>query len=160
MSSGIEQWIDSTLDIHRDNRISCSKLLSSLKGYFSPEFLEECFFVVLDELPKPNSHLMRQLGAENLLDGELDGITYKNTYFIKPRFKNNLRTHFHELIHVVQWKHLGAEAFITRYIREAKQYGGSYSKEFPLEKMAYSLEEQYVKGSGCFDVIKYVKNEI
>ena len=51
---------------------------------------------------------------------DVAGITYKNTYYILPNAVHNLRVHFHELVHVVQWRELGAHAFIMRYIMKSK----------------------------------------
>ena len=36
--------------------------------------------------------------------GNFDGITYLNTFFIKRDELRNETIHFHELIHVVQWR--------------------------------------------------------
>lgn len=49
---------------------------------------------------------------------------------------------FHELVHAVQYKHLGLQGFAECYVRGFLT-GGSY-EEIPLEKQAYSLEERFV----------------
>ena len=38
--------------------------------------------------------------------GNFDGITYLNTFFIKRDELRNEAVHFHELIHVIQWRFL------------------------------------------------------
>jgi hypothetical protein len=47
---------------------------------------------------------------------------------------------FHELIHAVQYKHLGLSGFAKHY-GHGFLTGGSY-EEIPLEKQAYGLEER------------------
>ena len=37
----------------------------------------------------------------------VNGVTYKNTYYIIPQAAEILRLHFHELVHVAQWGNLG-----------------------------------------------------
>jgi len=49
---------------------------------------------------------------------------------------------FHELVHAVQYKHLGLQGFAERYVLGFLT-GGTY-EEIPLEKQAYALEEQFV----------------
>lgn len=48
---------------------------------------------------------------------------------------------FHELVHAVQYKHLGLAGFADRYVRGSLS-GGSY-EEIPLEKQAYELEAKF-----------------
>ena len=42
--------------------------------------------------------------------------------------------HFHELIHVIQWRLLGPEDFLKSYANGLDEFGYENS---PLEKMAY-----------------------
>ena len=51
---------------------------------------------------------------------------------------------FHELVHTVQYKHLGLQGFAEQYVRGFLS-GGSY-EEIPLEKQAYELEGKFRKG--------------
>jgi hypothetical protein len=48
---------------------------------------------------------------------------------------------FHELVHAVQYKHLGLNGFAKLYVRGFLT-GGSY-EEIPLEKQAYGLEDRF-----------------
>ena len=50
---------------------------------------------------------------------------------------------FHELVHAVQYKHLGIHRFAERYVRGFLT-GGSY-EEIPLEQQAYQLEDKFVR---------------
>lgn len=68
----------------------------------------------------------------------------QNTYYILPHVTQNLRLHFHELVHIAQWDQLGAANFIQRYIEEIQRH--SY-EDAPLEKMAYGLDAHYASGA-------------
>ena len=48
---------------------------------------------------------------------------------------------FHELVHAVQYRHLGLEGFAERYVNGFLT-GGSYAG-IPLEKQAYELEARF-----------------
>ena len=50
---------------------------------------------------------------------------------------------FHELVHAVQYKHLGLEGFAERYVNGFLR-GGSY-EGIPLEKQAYELEARFAQ---------------
>ncbi|GAA3722262.1 hypothetical protein GCM10022421_33690 [Oceanisphaera sediminis] len=97
------------------------------------------------------------MGLGDFIDMEAHGITYKNTYYVLPHLASNLRLHFHELVHVAQWGHLGAIPFIERYITEIKTLGYG---EAPLEKMAYGFDSHFMNGGEKIDVPNYVAQKI
>lgn len=49
----IEKWIDQTNIEYQDKRISCSKFFDEFKGFYSLEFLQQSYFVIVDAIPKP-----------------------------------------------------------------------------------------------------------
>jgi len=66
---------------------------------------------------------------------------------------------FHELVHAVQYKHLGLMGFSERYVRGFLS-GGAY-EEIPLEKQAYALEAQFAANPyRPFSVEQEVENRI
>jgi hypothetical protein len=93
----------------------------------------------------------------DFIDMPVTAITYKNTYFLRKQFVQDLRLHFHELVHVVQWNLLGAENLIKRYILEIQQHGYDNA---PLEKMAYALDSHFASNMGALDVSLFVKDRI
>lgn len=115
------------------------------------------YFVVVDNIPKPNFPELREAGLDDFIDLEVNGITYKNTYYLQPRFVGELRLHFHELVHVVQWGLLGAHTFINRYINEIQSQGYDHA---PLEKMAYALGDYFSMGGKPLDVQSYVHSKL
>lgn len=153
----VEQWIEQTNLEHQEKRVSCSKFYDEFKGFYSQEFLQQAYFVVVDSIPKPNFPELRQIGLGSFIDMDAHGITYKNTYYVLPHLVSNLRLHFHELVHVAQWGHLGAKAFMERYITEIQTAGYD---EAPLEKMAYRFDAHFARGGEKIDVPSYVAETI
>ncbi len=92
----------------------CTQFTAQFAGFYPTEFLESAFYVVIDEIPKPDFAALRAMGLGDFIDMKVSGITYKNTYYLLPTSVDNLRVHFHELVHVLQWQNLGALAFISR----------------------------------------------
>jgi hypothetical protein len=153
----IEQWVDQLNEKYSEQRVSCNELSKYFKGFYKKSFLKKAYFVVVDRIPKPDFPELRQMGLGGFIDMNVDGITYKDTYYIKQEFAQDLRLHFHELVHVAQWKHLGAAGFIERYISEINKYGYDNA---PLEIMAYSCDSHFASNGERFDVPRHVKVKI
>ena len=153
----INNWIDQILEKHSNERVSCECFSSQFKGFYPSEFLEKNYFVVVNQIPKPDFPELRQAGLGDFIDTDFVGTTYKNTYFIKKGQENNLALHFHELVHVLQWQNLGDLAFISRYMEEILKLG---YKGAPLEKMAYELEDHFTKKNAPFSILNYVQQKI
>jgi hypothetical protein len=157
MINKIESWIDETIDGHLKNRVSCECFAKAFSGFYPIEYLSRSYYVVVEQIPKPDFPELRQAGLGDLIDRPLSGITYKDTYFIKKGCESDLVLHFHELVHVAQWQVLGPSNFITRYISEAQQYG---YEDAPLERMAYGLQNVFSRKSFPFNVPDYVRDNI
>ncbi|WP_070963906.1 hypothetical protein [Vibrio sonorensis] len=157
MLNRIEEWIDLTNEKFSCHRKSCALFARDFAGFYSEEFLSNSYFVIVDSIPKPELSELRQTGLGDFLDMEVQGITYKNTYYIVPSVAQNLRLHFHELVHVAQWRTLGTTGFLQRYISEVQSF--TYD-EAPLEKLAYAFDHHFSQGGKIFDVPSYVENEI
>ncbi|MGR5076057.1 hypothetical protein [Photobacterium swingsii] len=157
MLDRIEEWIDATNQQFVHQRKSCVQFSDTFQGFYSTEFLKNAYFVVVDTIPKPDFPELRDVGLGDFLDMDLLGITYKNTYYITPEVAQNLRLHFHELVHVAQWQHLGASAFLQRYITEVQNLGYD---EAPLEKIAYAFDTHFNNGGGKVDVPSYIAAKI
>ncbi|HGF5052637.1 TPA: hypothetical protein ACF31V_004699, partial [Vibrio parahaemolyticus] len=153
----IEEWIDLTNERFSNQRQSCALFARNSAGFYSEEFLSNSYFVIVDSIPKPDFPELRLAGLGDFLDMEVQGITYKNTYYIVPSVAQNLRLHFHELVHVAQWKALGAIGFLQRYISEVQSVGYN---DAPLEKLAYAFDRHFSQGGQKVDVPSYVENKI
>nr|WP_212752656.1 hypothetical protein [Vibrio sp. B4-6] len=153
----IEEWIDLTNERFSSQRQSCMLFAREFAGFYSEKFLADSYFVIVDSIPKPDFPELHEVGLGHFLDMEVQGITYKNTYYIVPSSAQNLRLHFHELVHVAQWKTLGAIGFLQRYITEVQSVGYN---EAPLEKLAYGFDLHFSQGGQKVDVPSYVENKI
>jgi hypothetical protein len=80
--------------------------------------------------------------------GNFGGITYLDTFFLKRDQSKNEVIHFHELIHVIQWRILGPESFLRAYADGLERFGYRAS---PLEVMAYAAEAAFVASTAGFD---------
>ncbi|MCK0164943.1 hypothetical protein [Marinobacter sp. S6332] len=152
----VESWIDELNEAYKPYRQSCSVFQHQFDGFYGPELLRSSYFVVVKALPMPKMPELREAGLGDFLDNgdQLGGITYKNTYYLVPNGAKDLGIHFHELVHVIQWRSLGPRRFIQRYINEMQKFG--YSEKAPLESMAYGLQERFENAFRPFDVEKEV----
>ena len=157
MIDKIEQWIYQANSSHKEVRQPCSVFEERFKGFYSPDFLKTAFFVVTDEIPKPDFPELREAGLGDFIDMDVGGITYNDTYYVKQGAANELRLHFHELVHVLQWRELTPQGFIERYIREIQGFGYD---EAPLEKMAYTLDGHYQKQGRPLSVEQFVRENL
>ena len=82
-----------------------------------------------------------------------DGITYLDTFFLKQHQSKNEAIHFHELIHVIQWRILGSEKFLRAYADGLENFGYRNS---PLEVMAYDAEKRFVSSTAQFNAEQFV----
>jgi hypothetical protein len=82
-----------------------------------------------------------------------DGITFKSTLFV-VRGRESEALYFHELVHVVQWARLGVDKFVLAYGVGLLEFGYENS---PLEKMAYTLEEEFKRGRVPRDLVRVIE---
>ena len=146
-------WIAETLTASTARaRTVASKNFPRLPLYFDGQFLASAKVVVADTLPMPP---LSKIGLPQFADFEradFDAITYLDTFFIRRTQANDEGLHFHELIHVVQWKVLGPERFLADYAAglEARGY-----RDSPLEAMAYEAERRF-RNCEAFDAEAFV----
>src|SRR3989442_2154160 len=61
-------------------------------------------FLIRDRFPVPPLSSWGLTQFASFERGDPDGITYVDTCFLKPHQSKNEAIHFHELIHVIQWR--------------------------------------------------------
>ena len=89
----IETWIRQVNRQHESVRQSCSQFADDVEGYFSPEFLAQCHFVVTPKIPTPEEWLLIQLGLGGFFRHNLAGLTLNDTYYLLPSVAENRRIH-------------------------------------------------------------------
>lgn len=141
-----------------DSRPIASNYQTELQNFFPSDVLSQVR-VVMGRAPGPAFYSqLRQLGIRNApAFSDMAGVTFQDVVVhVEPLTRTLL---FHELVHAVQYKHLGLEGFAEKYVRGFLS-GGSY-EEIPLEKQAYELEGRFAANpSGYFSVEEDVLRRI
>ena len=128
----------------------------NLPRFYPFQILSAAKVVVVDQLPLiPLSSMGLGQFAE-FQKGDYAGITYGNTYFVVSKYIHDEALHFHELIHVIQWAHLGVDKFLLLYGLGLLQFGYRNS---PLEEMAYRYQSLFQQGRCPVDLVARVCNE-
>lgn len=151
-------WIDETLARYkRQARVVADLGFERLALYFSPELLRRAKVIYVGSVPRIP---LAAMGLPQFAEFETmpcAGITYLDTFFSQEEVRRDEAHHFHELVHVVQWEVLGPKFFLMLYAEGLERFG---YRENPLEVMAYSLEEEFERGLGVFEVEARVREEL
>jgi hypothetical protein len=154
----VRDWIERTLGAHRaEARPAASYHFKRLPQFFTPVFLETAFVVIVPHLPIIPLTSFGLPELEAFEKGSYSGITYRNTYFITEAGSADESLHFHELIHVLQWQHLGVDGFLTAYAAGLIEHG---YRNNPLEVMAYDLQAKFDEGVQSLDVRSIVRTQV
>ena len=113
--------------------------------------------VVTEALPTP---MLPTFGLERLrsfLQGRYAAITLLDTFFVRPDRVGDPGLFCHELVHIVQWEHLGIDGFIETY--GAGLLAGGYAG-CSLEQQAYRHEQRFEEGGPAYDIEAQVRSEL
>jgi len=146
----IAGWIQKTLAEHAGAaRPVPSFGFSRLPSYYDAQLLASSKVVVVSRVPVPLLLTMglALFGAADRMD--MAGITFLDTYFVRSDHVHDESLHFHELVHVVQWRLLGPERFVALYADGLERFGYRNS---PLEVMAYDLQGAFEREPEPFNV--------
>lgn len=153
----VVSWVSETLRAHHSQaRPVASCGFTRLARYFGPQLLAQAKVVAVDAPPTPP---LTRLGLPQFAAFEQMaplGITYLDTFFIRTSEERNESLHFHELIHVVQWRLLGPEGFLLAYASGLVEAG---YRDSPLEVMAYNAQARFEAGE-TFDAEQTVSVEL
>jgi hypothetical protein len=130
---------------------------SRLPLYFTEKTLATTKVVLVDPLPMPPLSSMGLARFADFVRGNFDGITYMDTIFVKPTQSNNENVHFHELVHVIQWRLLGPDRFLLSYANGLECFG---YRQSPLEAMAYDAEAAFASSTAIFNVEEMVAEKL
>ncbi len=159
----VAKWVSAYIAAQRDTfrakaQLVAPEMKKELQLFFPPDVLLETR-VVRGRASEPSFYpQLRALGIRNAPPfSGMAAITFQDVVVhVEPLSRTLL---FHELVHAVQYKHLGLEEFADRYVRGFLT-GGSY-EEIPLEKQAYELEGRFAENpSALFSVEEDVKARI
>jgi len=113
-----------------------------LPGYFSADVLQTARTVSVTRIPFPP---IVELGLDEfagLMELGLAAVTFDDLIFVHQSLHTE-RVHFHELVHVLQWRALGVDRFMLTYGAGVIDHGYAHS---PLEAIAYDLQSQFDRG--------------
>ncbi len=151
-------WINQTIADHAGGAWSIASLgFPRLSQYFHPQLLATSRVVYVASVPIPP---LTAMGLDQFADIEsmdLGGITFLNTFFSRLEMQYNEAHHFHELIHVIQWRILGPKLFMEAYAHGLTRI--EY-RQTPLEVMAYTLESVFRNSTTPFNVDKVVREQL
>jgi len=158
----VESWIDKTLADHAAQARPVSELakeygFTRLQEFYSPETLARMKVVVVDKVPMPPLSKMGIHGFREFERMKAGGVTYKDTYFVKKSEVTRESLHFHELVHTIQWDHLGFRPFMAAYAGGLGEKGYENS---PLETMAYDLEKHFEENGKPLNVEDFVRTQL
>ena len=154
----ITEWIDNTLIAHAPQARTVGGLgFKRLPNYYSQKMLEFAKVVIVEQVPIPPLAALGLPALGEFDERDYDGITFKDTFFIKKSRVNDESIYFHELVHVVQWTHLGVDRFLLAYADGLLKNG--YRKS-PLEEMAYDLQKYFENNGQPVDVAALIRNKL
>lgn len=151
-------WIRRTLAANEKNAKSVASAgFVRLPLYFSNELIASTKFVAVDRPPMPPLSALGLKRFAAFEQGDYDGITYLDTFFLKRGRVADESLYFHELIHVVQWRVLGPERFLAAYASGLEAFGYRNS---PLECMAFDAQASFYRSNQVFDAEKLVAEKL
>ena len=151
-------WIRHTLSAHeKDAKSVASAGFVRLPHYFSDGLIASTKYVVVDRPPMPPLSALGLKQFAAFEQGDYDAITYLDTFFLKMGHVADEGLYFHELIHVVQWRVMGAERFLAAYADGLETFGYRNS---PLEAMAYDAQAAFAQSTKSFDAEQLVAEKL
>ena len=154
----ISAWIQDTITRNTGNAQFIADLhFPRLPNYYSPGLLSLAKVIVIDRVPIPPLSAMGLTDFAKFERTSFDGITYKDTYFVRKDHASHESIHLHELVHVIQWRELGVEAFLLAYAKGLYERGYRNS---PLEDMAYRHQQRFQTNLQPYNVESEVAREI
>ena len=143
-------WMRQTLAEHAAAARPVASLgFSRLPHYYDERMLASAKAIVVAKVPVPPLSAMGLAGLGAFERMEMGGITFFDTYFVRADLAGVESLHFHELVHVVQWRALGPEKFLACYADGLERFGYLRS---PLELMAFRLQRRFEREAAPFSV--------
>jgi len=154
----VKSWIDNLLYQYSSQAKRVIDLnFPRLPQYFSKEILETAKVVYIDRPPQIPLSSMGLTQFQDFEKMRIDGVTYYDTFFVRLPLSGVEYLHFHELVHVAQWRYLGTDRFLLLYGLELLK--NKYNNSL-LEAMAYQLQSRFQNSTNPFDVESVVKPEL
>ena len=153
--SRARRWVDSTVAAHWGDAVPIASLaMPGVARVISASLLERARMAVVERPPQPPLERWGLPGDEGFGAINPRGITLRDLIFIQRGHERDESLMVHELIHVIQWRQLGARRFLAAYGLMLLEHGYSQS---PLETIAYDLQRQFERGQLDSDIAPIVQ---
>jgi hypothetical protein len=140
----LHEWLLTYTSASADRATSVASLsIPNLAKCYPSELLESTRVLFEDEVCYPPLERFGLEEFQSLHETSWSGITFNNLYCLKHDVASSPALHFHELVHVLQYRRLGIEQFLWAYSIGIALHGYENS---PLEKMAYDLQLEFEHG--------------
>ena len=150
------QWIDELLAEHESGSTPVSELgYAGLSACFPSSLLRATRVAMVRRVPFPPVSAFGLPELEAMARMPLAGITFRDMYFVDELLPFE-HIHFHELVHVIQWRALGFDDFLLTYGANVLLHGTTRS---PLEALALDLEARFKRGARLPDIPEWVARE-
>lgn len=154
----VVKWIGQTLVSHASEAQPVVSMgFKRLPLYFHQSLLVSAKFIIVDRVPMPPLATMGLPQYADFENGNYDGVTYLDTFFVRRHRATDEGLYFHELIHIIQWRLLGPERFLATYAAGLSAFG---YRDSPLEVMAYDAEDVFKSQSQIFDAERHVQEHL
>lgn len=158
MVADILGWIDATIERYRGDSMPVAEFgFTHLPHFYSRKLLESSRVVVVEGSPPLPPAILESMEILNLAESQICGITYRTTFFVNAEWALDESLHFHEMVHVLQWEHMGPRRFLSAYALELLKHG---YVDNALERMAYSHQGRFDKECEPYDVEREVRREL
>ena len=146
----IPGWIQQTLAEHASAARPVTSLgFNRLPHYHDEKTLASAKVVCVPRVPVPPLSAVGLARFGEFERSDMAAITYLDTYFVRADNARAESLHFHELVHVIQWRLLGPERLLALYADGLERFG---YRDSPLEVMAYTLQDRFERGTQPFGV--------
>ena len=140
----VSKWIDELLADHSPTARPVAGLpFERLGQYFPASLLRDTRTTTVSAVPFPPVSAYGLPEFEAMANMPMAGITFRDMYFVHESYALE-SIHFHELVHVIQWRVLGFGEFLLTYGAGVVQYGYA---ESPLEAMAFKFQTEFERGT-------------
>jgi hypothetical protein len=154
----IAEWMQKTLaEQAAAARPVASLGFGRLAHYYDERTPASAKVVFVPKVPMPPLSAMGLDGFRNFEQMNAGGMTFFDTYFVRANHARDESLHFHELVHVIQWRHLGAERFLALYAGGPERFG---CRKSPLEVIAFKLQHRFEREAQPFSVEAACQNLI
>jgi hypothetical protein len=149
----IESWIDELHARHVNESILASELaFPRLAAVLPAKLLSATRVARVRTVPFPPVSAYGLPEFQAMANMPMAGITFRDMYFVDPGYSSE-GVHFHELVHVIQWRALGVRPFLLTYALGFLQFGYERS---PLEAIAFELQADFEQGTGGLSITEHV----